>query len=122
MVQLPASAKVVVPAPLLTTNAAIVLPVKVNVPVPTAVTPNAVYVPPVLNVNVFTFNVATAAGVVELPVKLNVLNHEPVVKVGILAPEVNDRFGALAVLPSTLLPKLNVLVTVIAEENPPVPV
>jgi len=121
VVQLPASAKVVVPAPLLTTNAAIVLPVKVNVPVPTAVTPNAVYVPPVLNVNVFTFNVATAAGVVELPVKLNVLNHEPVVKVGILAPEVNDRFGALAVLPPAA-PNANDLVTVIAEENPPVPV
>ena len=42
--------------------------------------------------------------------------------VGILAPEVNDRFGALAAVPPPLLPNLNVLVNVIGEENPPVPV
>jgi len=114
-----ASAKVVVPA-LLIVNAAIVLVTEVIVPVPTMVAVNAVYVPPLANVNEFKFSVVVA-GVQVLPVKFNKLNQLPVVIVGIEAPVVNARLGALVVEPP-VVPNVNVLVTDIAEVNPPVPV
>jgi len=116
-----ASPKVVVPEWLMV-NPAIVLPVEVNVPVPKKFIVNPVYVPVAVNVNVFTFNVV-ATGVQELPVKSNLPNIPDDVKVGTADPEVNDRFGALDEVPLLLVEaKLNVLVTVIAEVNPPVPV
>ena len=82
---------------------------------------NPVYVPPVANVNVSTF-IIVVAGVLVVPVKFNALNQLPVVIVGILAPLVSDKFGALVAVPPAVLPKLNVLVTDIALVNPPVPV
>ena len=76
-------------------NAAIVLPVEgLNVPVPRNVTAIAMYVPLNASVNAFKFNVV-AVTTCPPPVKSNVLNHELEVKVGILVPEVNERFGAL---------------------------
>jgi len=101
-------------------NAAIDLPVLVNVPVPKKVTVKLVYVPPAVNVKLFKLNVVVA-GVHELPVKFNVLKKEEE-KDGIAVPEVIDRFGALAAVPPLDEPKSNVLATVIAEVNPPVPV
>jgi hypothetical protein len=50
------------------------------------------------------------------------LKIDPEKSVGIAVPELIYRFGALAAVPPELLPNLNVLVTVIGEENPPVPV
>ena len=100
-------------------NAVNVLPAVVIVPVPIAFTVNAVYVLPLANVSELTFTV-TVAGIQVLPVKFNVLNHELAAKVGILAPDVNARLGEF-VLVAPMLPKVNVLVTDIAEVNPPVP-
>ena len=42
--------------------------------------------------------------------------------VGILAPLVNDKLGALVAEPPAVLPKVNVLVISAAALNPPVPV
>ena len=100
-------------------NAANDLPFEVIVPVPIVFTVNAVYVPPLANVKLMTFTV-TVAGVQVLPVKFNLLNHEPEAKVGILAPDVNARLGEFVVV-APVLPKVNVLVTDMAEVNPPVP-
>jgi len=113
-------ANVVVPAPLLITNAAIVLPAGVIVPVPTIVADNDVYVPPLANVNEFKFN-EVADGVHVLPVKSNILNQLPVVIVGIEAPEVIDRLGALADVPP-VVPKTKVLVTAASDMKDWVPV
>ena len=80
-----APANVVVPEWLIV-NAAIGLPLGVIVPVPTIVTVKVVYVPPALNVNTDRFN-DVAAGVVELPVKSNMLKKLPVVNDGTAVPE-----------------------------------
>lgn len=77
--------------------------------------------PPVASVNVSTF-ILVVAGVLVEPVKFKLLNQLPVVNVGTLAPEVNDKLGALVAVPPVVLPKENVLVTDIAVVNPPVPV
>lgn len=61
------------------------------------------------------------AGVLVVPVKFNALNQLPVVNVGMLAPLVNDKFGALVAVPP-VVPKVNVRATLIALVNPPVPV
>jgi len=115
-----AAAKVTVLAPLLITNAAIVLPAGVIVPVPTIVIDKLVYVPPLAKVKLFKFN-EVVAGVQVLPVKSNILNQLPVVIVGIEAPDVIARLGALVVEPP-VVPNVNVLVTDIVVVNPPVPV
>jgi hypothetical protein len=81
---------------------------------------NEVYVPPLANVNEFTFTVVVA-GVLVVPVKSNILNQLPEVIVGIDAPEVNARLGALVDVPP-VVPHVNVLATDIVEVNPPVPV
>ena len=78
------------------------------------------YVPPVANVSVSTYTVVTA-GVLVVPVKFSILNQLPVVSVGILAPLVNDKFGALFTVPP-VVPKVNVLTALITLVNPPVPV
>jgi len=94
----------------------------VIVPVPLIVALNEVYVPLLDNVNAFTFN-AVVPGLNEVVPKFSVLNQPPVVSVATLAPVVNVRLGALAVVPPVELQKLNVLVTLIsATVNPPVPV
>ena len=62
------------------------------------------------------------AGELVLPVKIKLLNDEPVVMVGIDAPEVSERFGTVVDEAPAVWPDWNVLVTVIAEVNPPVPV
>ena len=77
--------------------------------------------PPKASVKLFKFNVAAAAGVHVDPVKFNVLNQLPDVKVGMAAPLVRDKFGALVIEPP-VVPNTNVLVTDIALVNPPVPV
>ena len=79
---------------------------------------NPVYVPPVANVKVSTFIVPADAPV--LPVKFNVLNQLPLVKVEVPVP-VNDRVNALLVEPPAVLPKLNILPTVRLLEKLPVP-
>ena len=120
-VKVNAAAKVVVPEVLLIVNANNeVFPFEVIVPVPTIVAVNAVYVPPLANVNEFTFTVVVA-GVLVVPVKSNILNQLPEVIVGIDAPEVNLRLGALVDEPP-VVPNVNVLVTDKSAVNPPVPV
>ena len=74
--------------------------------------------PPAANVRLFRFNVV-AAGVHVLPVKSSLLNQLPVVIVGIEAPLVIDRLGALLKAPP-VVPNVNVLVTEASETNPPV--
>ena len=116
-----AAANVVVPAPLLTTNGpSVVLAFGVIVPVPRIVAVNAVNTPLGDKVNPFKFNAVTAGVHVE-PLKFNVLNQLPVVKVGIAAPLGSDKFGLLVVDPP-VVPNVKVLVTDIALVKPPVPV
>ena len=118
-VTLNAADNVTVPEPL-TLNAAIGFALLVIVPVPAAVIDKLVYVPPAAKVKLpVTFTVDTAGVAVE-PVKSKLLNQLPVVNVGIDAPDVNARLGEF-VLVAPMLPKVNVLVTDIAEVNPPVP-
>ena len=81
---------------------------------------NPVYVPPVANVNVSTLTTVPATELV-VPVKVNALNQLPVVIVGILAPLVSDKLGALLAKPP-VVPNVNVLVNDIALVKPPVPV
>lgn len=81
---------------------------------------NAVYVPPLAKVSVPT-NMDVAAGVDVVLPKFKELNQLPVVMVGMAAPVVNVKFGALAVEPPAVDPKLNVFVTPRSEINPPVP-
>ena len=92
--------------------------VKVCVLVNVGVRP--VYVPPEARVNVLT-NMDVAAGVDVVLPKLKELNQLPVVMVGIAAPVVNVKFGALAAEPPAVDPKLNVLVTPRSDMNPPLP-
>ena len=69
----------------------------------------------------FTFKVV-AAMVDDVVPKLNVLNQLAVVSVGIEAPEVNVKFGALVDVPP-VVPQVKVLVTdIAATANPPEPV
>ena len=77
-----------------------------------------VYVPPVANVSVLT-NTVVAAGVAVVPVKSKVLNQLLVVIVGMAAPLVIAKFGALVAEPPAVDPKLNVLVTARLDTNPP---
>ena len=107
-----ASDNVVVPA-LLTVNAAIVFPFGVILPVPLIVGLNAVYVPLLDNVRPFKFS-AVVPGLNEVVPKLSVLNQLLEVIVATLAPVVNIKFGALDIVPPAELPKVNVLVLLIA--------
>ena len=50
------------------------------------------------------------------------LNDPPVVIVGIDAPEISERFGTVVDEAPAVLPDWNVLVTDMADVNPPVPV
>lgn len=79
-----------------------------------------VYVPPEARVNVPT-DIAVAAGVDVVLPKFKELNQLPVVMVGMAAPVVNVKFGALAADPPAVDPKLNVLVTARSDINPPLP-
>ena len=76
--------------------------------------------PPDAKVSVLT-DMAVVAGVDVVLPKFNELNQLPVVMVGIAAPVVNVKFGALAAEPPAVDPKLNVLVTAMSEINPPLP-
>ena len=118
-----AAASVTVPAPLLTANAAIVLPAGVMVPVPRMVAVNPVNVPPDDNVNPFKFN-AVVPGLNAVVPKLNVLNQLPVAKdITDVPVPVIVMFGALSDVPPAVLPKKTALATVAASVvNPPVPV
>ena len=83
---------------------------------------NEVYVPPLDNVRPLRFNVVVP-GLNEVVPKSNVLNQLAVVSVATLAPVVNVKFGALDVVPPAVLPKVNVLVLLIAATvKPPGPV
>jgi len=115
--------KVTVPAALLIVTVPALLPLPLTVcVVPVKLTTKLVYVPPLASTKLFGVTVPLAS-VCVLPVKFNVLKKLVAVKDGIAVPEVNDRFGALDEVPLLVdVPKLNVLVTVIAEVNPPVPV
>ena len=62
-----------------------------------------VYVPPVANVSVLTNTVVTA-GVDVVPVKFRALNQLPVVIVGMAAPLVIAKFGALVSEPPAVEP------------------
>lgn len=116
-----AAAKVTVPAPLFTVNAAIVLPLGVMVPVPTAFILKEVKVPPVDSVKPFKFNVVAAIANAVVP-KFKMLNQLAVVMVAIAVPApVKERFGAFVVVPP-VVPNVNVLVIEASAENPPVPV
>ena len=79
-----------------------------------------VYVPPVAKVKLPTRFMVVTAGVQVLPVKFRLLNQPFVVIVGIAAPEVIDKFGALVAEPF-VVPNVNVLVTDASAEKPPVP-
>ena len=54
--------------------------------------------------------------------KSNISNQLLVVRVGILAPPLMNKLGALVIEPPAVLPKVNVLVTDMLDANPPVPV
>ena len=115
------AAKVVVPDVLLTVKfVSVALVAVLIVPVPTIVGVKLVYVPPLANVKLLRFSAVTA-GVHVLPVKSSLLNQPAVVIVGIDAPDVMNKFGALAEVPP-VVPKVNVRVTLIAAANPPAPV
>ena len=75
--------------------------------------------PPVAKVNVLTKTVA-AAGVDVVPVKFNALNQLLVVIVGMAAPLVIVKFGALVAVPPALDPNWNDLATARLDRNPPV--
>ena len=79
---------------------------------------NAVYVPPVANVSVLT-NTVVAAGVAVVPVKSKALNQLSVVMVGIAAPLVIAKFGALVTEPPAVDPNWNDLATARLDTNPP---
>ena len=79
-----------------------------------------VYVPPEARVSVLT-DIAVVAGVDVVLPKFKELNQLPVVMVGMAAPVVNVKFGALVADPPAVDPKLNVLVTARSEINPPLP-
>ena len=112
---------VVVPDVLLTVKfVSVVLVAVLIAPVPTIVGVKLVYVPPLAKVKLLRFSAVTA-GVHVLPVKSSLLNQPAVVIVGIDAPDVMNKFGALADVPP-VVPKVNVRVTLIAAANPPVPV
>ena len=121
-VTLNAADNVTVPAPLLTANAAIGFALLVIVPVPAAVIDKLVYVPPAAQIKLpVTFTVDTA-GVAVDPVKSKLLNQLPVVNVGIDAPAVIDKLGAVVAEPPAVVPQVNDLVSVvISAVNPPVP-
>ena len=118
-----ALSNVTVPAALsiVTTPTLLPLPLIVCV-VPVKFTVRLVYVPPLANTKLVGVTPADDTLVLVLPVKSNILKIDPVVNDGTAVPELIYRFGALAAVPPALLPNLNVLVTVIGEENPPVPV
>ena len=122
VVTLNAADNVTVPTPLLTINPAIVFALLVIVPVPAAVIDKLVYVPPAAKVKLpVTFTVDTAGVAVE-PVKSKLLNQLPVVNVGILAPAVIARLGAVVIEPPAVVPQVNDLVSVvISAVKPPVP-
>ena len=77
--------------------------------------------PPVAKVRVLT-NMVAAAGVAVVPVKFKELNQLLVVIVGMAAPLVIAKFGALVSEPPAVDPNRNVLVTARLDTNPPVPV
>jgi len=64
---------------------------------------NAVYVPPVANVSVLT-NTVVVAGIAVVPVKSKELNQLLVVIVGMAAPLVIAKFGALVSEPPAVDP------------------
>ena len=98
------------------------MPFGVIVPVPTAFIFILVYVPPEANVKLPAIFKVVPAGVHVLPVKSRFSNQLLPPIVGIDAPDVNDKFGAVVTEPPAVLPDWNVLVTDMAEVNPPVPV
>ena len=113
------------PAGPLKVNAAIVLPfvVRVAVPISTIVAVKFVNVPVDDNVRSPAIFNEVAANVNPVVPKSRLLYQLAVVNVGIEAPVVNVRFGAVIVEPPDVLPTLNVLVLAIsATVNPPVPV
>ena len=61
------------------------------------------------------------AGALVLPVKVKLLNTEPVEIVGIDAPEVSERFGTVDAVAPEALPTEKVRVTDIPEVKPPAP-
>lgn len=73
------------------------------------------------NVNVLT-NTVAAAGIAVVPVKSKELNQLLVVIVGMAAPLVIVKFGALVAVPPALDPNWNDLATARLDTNPPVPV
>ena len=121
VVTLNAADNVTVPAPLLTINPAIVFALLVIVPVPAAVIDKLVYVPPAAKIKLpVTFTVDTAGVAVE-PVKSKLLNQLAVVNVGIAAPAVIAKLGAVVIEPPAVDPHVSVLVTLMAVVKPPVP-
>ena len=60
-------------------------------------------------------------GVLVLPVKVKLLNTEPVEIAGIDEPEVSERFGTVDTVAPAVLPTEKVRVTAIPEVKPPVP-
>jgi hypothetical protein len=113
---------VVVPAPLLTVNAAIVLPLVVKVPVLTMVIDKLVYTAPTVLYRVRSpaIDNAVAGTVNAVLLKLRFLNQLAVVNVCTAVPlPVIDKFGALVTEPP-VVPKVNVLVISAAAVNPPV--
>jgi len=121
VVQLNAAERVAVPAPLLIVNAAIVLPLLVIVPVPAAVIDKLVNVPPTAKVKLLVTITVDTAGVAVEPVKSKLLNQLPVVIVGIAAPAVVAKFGAVVMEPPAVDPQVNVLVIEQFAVKPPVP-
>ena len=117
-----AAASIIVPTPLLTVNAAIVLPLGVIVPVPAAIIDRLVYVPPVAKIKLLAMFTVDTAGIHVLPVKSRLLIQLAVVIVGIDAPDISERLIAVEVDPPAVVPTVNVLVTPIVLLKPPVPV
>ena len=115
-----AEPNVVVPDVLIVKADKVVFPLLIIVPVPNIVAVKLVNVPPLLNVKLFKFS-AVVPGLNAVVPKSSLLNQLPVVSVDIEEPLVNVKFGLLVALPP-VVPKTNVLVTVIALVNPPVPV
>jgi len=92
-----ALAKLVVPVRLSMVNVgSVVLVPLLMLPVPTIVGVKLVYVPPLANVRFLRYTEVTA-GVLVLPVKVNVSKKLPVVNVGIEAPLVNASLGGVNV-------------------------
>jgi hypothetical protein len=92
----------------------------VTVPVSLIDAVNVLNVPVLDSVKLVRFSVVVPGLKAVVP-KLNVLNQLLVVNVAIELPEINVRLGLLVTEPA-VVPNVNVLVTDIVLENPPVPV